>query len=367
MVLAVIAATGFVIVETVSSSQLRQVDQQLSAALPAALSFGQPPILGLPRTRPALTQREDVNGIYIALISHGRRSVLLSPLLTKGEAPRVPPVAQTPRIGKLAPQSVSSETGSSRWRADLLQSPRSSNNVLIAVSLTGVDTTASRLRWSVLGAGLIVLVVLLSGGFWVERLGLRPIAEVANVADSIVAGDRSRRVTNSASGTEAAHLADAFNVMLDEQHATEDRLRQFLADASHELRTPVTVIRGLADMWASGDLREGPDLADGMRRIGQEAARMSRLVQELLLLARLDSGPPLDAVPVDMRELINNAISIAAATHPNRSVTSAIAGSGIVEGDEEALGQVIRNLIANALTHTSPTSPIEVRFANADG
>ena len=111
------------------------------------------------------------------------------------------------------------------------------------------------------------------------------------------------RVHEARPGSEAGHLARAFNVMLDEEQATEDRLRRFVADASHELRTPVTVIQGVAELWQKGALSEKGAIDDALRRVGQEGARMAALVEDLLLLARLDEGRPLGDEPVDLSQL----------------------------------------------------------------
>ncbi|MGA3146090.1 MAG: HAMP domain-containing sensor histidine kinase [Acidimicrobiales bacterium] len=237
----------------------------------------------------------------------------------------------------------------------------------MAISLNQVDATVNRLRLAVLGAGLVIFGVLIAAGFWVGRLGLRPIAEVTEVADAITAGDRSRRVTGGRQGTEAAHLAQAFNVMLDEQQSTEVRLRQFIADASHELRTPVSVIMGIADLWRQGDLRSGGLRDDAMRRIGQSSAQMAGLVEDLLLLARLDEGRLLDRTCVDIVSLAHDAVLDASATNPTREIRVVNDGPVVTEGDPAALRQVIVNLITNCLRHTPPTATVAVRMYQVQG
>ena len=127
-------------------------------------------------------------------------------------------------------------------------------------------------------AAVAVLLAMVAGGWWLLRLGLRPIAEVTDVADAIAGGDRSRRVRETGSRTEAGHLARAFNLMLDEHQTIDERLRRFVSDASHELRTPVAAIGGFTDLWRVGAIDE-TQLDDVMRRIGQEAARMRGLVE----------------------------------------------------------------------------------------
>jgi two-component system OmpR family sensor kinase len=213
---------------------------------------------------------------------------------------------------------------------------------------------------AILIAAVAVVVAMGAAGWWLLRLGLRPIAEVTQVADAIAGGDRSRRVRGGAPGTEAHHLARAFNVMLDEQAATEVKLRQFVADASHELRTPVTAIGGFADLWRQGAV--DPDqLDDVMRRIGQESARMRGLVEDLLLLARLDQGRALSLEPVDLAALAADAVLDASATHPSRQVSLHAPAPVLVQGDEARLRQVLANLLSNALTHTEPATTVAVR------
>ena len=235
----------------------------------------------------------------------------------------------------------------------------------MAVSLSGTDATVRLVLLAVLATAAVVVIVMAAGGLWVSRLGLRPIAEVTQVADAIVAGDRSRRVAAASSQTEAGRLARAFNLMLDEQQALEARLRQFIADASHELRSPVTAIKGFTDLWRRGSLRQGAALEDAMRRIGQESARMGRLVEDLLMLARLDEGRPLRREPVAMTTVAHDAVVEASASHPSRSVSLQADGPVVVTGDADGLRQLVDNLVGNALSHTR--GPVTVSVAPSHG
>jgi two-component system OmpR family sensor kinase len=251
-------------------------------------------------------------------------------------------------------------SGGPRWRAALLSTP-GPDRVLVAVSLQRADATARQVRVTVLVAAAVIVLVLGLSAWWVARLGLRPIAEVTEVADAIAAGDRSRRVVVSERRTEAGHLGRAFNVMLDEQRANEDRLRRFIADASHELRTPVAAIRGFADLYRAGGLDEPGVLADAMRRIGGESVRMAGLVEDLLLLARLDEGRPLEARPVDLSAVLRDAAFDTSATHPNRLVRAEVVDDLTVVGDDARLRQVVANVVHNALTHGGPDATVTVR------
>jgi two-component system OmpR family sensor kinase len=228
-----------------------------------------------------------------------------------------------------------------------------------------VDATTAQLRTAVLVVGGVMALILLTAGFWIERLGLRPIVGMKHVAEAIIAGDRERRVTASSTAAETAELASTLNSMLDQQQAIEARLRQFVADASHELRTPTAAISGLAQLWRQGELRDGPGLQDAMRRIGQESARMKGLVEELLLLARLDEGMPLRREPVDLTEIIEDVLQSAAATHPSRHIDAELEAGVTVPGEPQALRRLAANLISNALNHTPPGSAITVRLAQA--
>ena len=187
---------------------------------------------------------------------------------------------------------------------------------------------------------------------------------MATSARSITAGDLSQRVSPSDDRTEVGQLGLALNTMLgeieaafQERDATEQRLRQFLADASHELRTPLTSIQGFAELFRLGADHDHVDLAVIMRRIEEESARMKTLVDDLLLLARLDETRPVERAPVDLAVLAADACSDAVAVEPDRPVSLDAPEPVVVAGDGDHLRQAIANLVSNALRHTPAGSP----------
>jgi two-component system OmpR family sensor kinase len=196
---------------------------------------------------------------------------------------------------------------------------------------------------------------------------------MAETAGAIAAGDLSRRVEPAEEGTEVGRLGLALNRMLGrieeafgKQRASEERLRQFVADASHELRTPITSIRGWAELFRRGASERPEDLAKAMARIEAEAGRMGFLVEDLLLLARLDRGKPLARGRVDLASLVARAVEDARAADPKRPLELRQDGPAIVEGDEVRLKQVLDNLLANVRVHTPPGTLTTVTL-KADG
>jgi two-component system, OmpR family, sensor kinase len=237
---------------------------------------------------------------------------------------------------------------------------------VVAASLADTDATVSRLVAVEVATTGVVLTLLGLVAFWVLRLGVRPLKEMTRAA-TVIADDISHRVPSAPEGTEAAELGTALNRMLGrietsfaEQQATEDRLRQFVADASHELRTPVTTIRGYAELHRRGALDDPDELAQAMRRTESEAERMARLVDDMLLLARLDQGRPVERRPVDLGVLAIDAASDARAVAPERTVRAQTEEGVVVEGDEHRLRQVLANLVRNALVHTPPWAIVRV-------
>jgi len=271
--------------------------------------------------------------------------------------------------------TTGSVTGKTLWRVLVFAVPGPGDEeIVVATPTTDVTEALNRLVLIETG-GALALLVLISIGCWlVLRRGLRPLEHMAETARAISGGDLSQRVTPlAASQGEVGQLGLAFNTMLSdieaafaERDATEAKLRQFLADASHELRTPLTSIQGFAELSRLGaaDARRGEapalDSATAMRRIEEQAGRMRMLVEELLLLARLDRIREAARVPVDLTVLAADACSEAAALAPHRRISLQGPLPVVVLGDETHLRQAIANLVTNAIRHTPDDTPIEV-------
>jgi two-component system OmpR family sensor kinase len=362
----VLVAVAFIIARTTEANLVDRVDQQLvsagGAVGPGGAAFGTGggPVGPTP--------------VYVLQLRNGQLSVLLQPNVNGGgngePAPSVTQVLDSARTGDAF--TVSSTTGSGRYRALAVRVPGAVN--VVALSLHDVDATMSRLRW-VLFAGIVIVIGILGVVvFWVLRLGVRPLKRMTRTAGTIAAGDLSQRVPAEPEGTEARELGDALNAMLTtiegafaERAASEARLRRFVADASHELRTPVTTIRGYAELYRHGGLSDPSDLDQAMRRTEQESVRMASLVDDLLLLARLDEGRPLARESVDLGVLGIDAAADARAVAPDRTITADVAEGVTVEGDEDRLRQVVGNLVGNALVHTPDGTPVSVMVHNGGG
>jgi two-component system OmpR family sensor kinase len=167
----------------------------------------------------------------------------------------------------------------------------------------------------------------------------------------------------------AREAAEAAQLSETRARRSEERMRQFVADASHELRTPLTTIRGFAELYRQGAVRTPEENARLVSRIEEEASRMGLLVEDLLLLARLDEERPLVRIPLELRVIANDAVTAARAVAPDREITLEIpmeAGPLVVSGDESRLRQVVSNLMSNALTHTPPGTPVWLRLRGAE-
>jgi two-component system OmpR family sensor kinase len=270
--------------------------------------------------------------------------------------------------------TTGSASGSGEWRVAVTASGTGDGNtVIVAIPLNEVTSSLRRLVYIEAGSAAVLLALLAVGAWLILRRGLRPLEQMATTARTITAGDLSHRVAPSEPRTEVGQLGLALNTMLgeieeafQEREATEQRLRQFLSDASHELRTPLTSIQGFAELFRLDAARDRVDLAVILRRIEEEAARMKILVDDLLLLARLDETRPVQRAPVDLAVLAADACSDAIAIDPNRRVVLDAPEAVVVSGDGDHLRQAITNLVGNALRHTPPGTAIEVT-ARRDG
>jgi len=250
--------------------------------------------------------------------------------------------------------------------------PAGESVLVIARPDSAVGSAVRGLVAAELITGAILLALLAVGGRWLISRGLAPLDRMASTADMITSrGDLTARMPDPGDHAEAGRLAGAINTMLDRiQHAfraryeSEQKVRQFAADASHELRTPLTTIRGYAELYRQGAL--GPDrLPNAMRRIEQEADRMSSLVAELLELARLDRDSSLDLTETDLSALVTDAVADAQAVEPNRPVSARTPASLVVVADEPRIRQVLANLLGNVREHTTPETAVAVRLSEA--
>jgi two-component system OmpR family sensor kinase len=205
------------------------------------------------------------------------------------------------------------------------------------------------------------------------RIGLRPLDRIGETAGAIAAGDLSRRVDEEDERTEVGRLGLALNAMLAqieagfrEKEASERKLRRFVADASHELRTPLAAVRAYAELFTRGAAERPDDLRRSMAGIERESERMSLLVEDLLLLARLDEGRPLEREPVRLDEVVGEAVDAAHAVDPERPLDVAL-DEVVVAGDRDRLRQIVDNLLSNARAHTPPRSPVHVTVGREDG
>jgi two-component system OmpR family sensor kinase len=378
---------GLVSVAAVDSLLVGRLDGELqqearrSADRPPP-TFDEPgPHQGGPRS-PYLVQYRDAAGRL-------KRS-LSNELLEEGQQPpRVPDDAAWFRANADEAVTVPATGGHGRWRVAVQPlDDGSGGSVVVAASLDGIDATTRQLRLVDLGVSLVVLAVLAGVGAALVRASLRPLVEIEQTARAIAAGDLTRRVPDRDPRTEVGRLGRALNTMLAQIESafgaraaseasarrSEDRMRRFVADASHELRTPLTTIRGFAELYRQGGARDPAELDRLMRRIEDQAARMGLLVEDLLLLARLDQQRPLDRRPVDLLALAAEAVNDARAVAPDRRIELVLGGdegdrgSGavlVVLGDEQRLRQVLANLVNNALAHTPAGSPVEVRVGGA--
>jgi two-component system OmpR family sensor kinase len=298
------------------------------------------------------------------------------------------------------PFTVPAQDGSHGWRAvALVQPPQvyprqraaARGSVVVAVSLDEVDRAVVETRNLSLTVGAVLLAALTAAGWFAVRSGLRPLTRIERTATEITAGDYSRRVPElAAPHTEVGRLTDCLNQMLTRidtafqaRSAAEARTRRFVADAGHELRTPLVGIKGYTDLYRMGALPTRADVDQTMTRIAAESERLTRLVEEMLLLARMDEDAAgadhdrepsfaLDLAPMDLRTLAADAIHDVRALDATRIVTLTGPGGGKAAtapaiADEARLRQVVSNLIGNAVTHTPPGTPIRIGVGSAGG
>ncbi len=281
------------------------------------------------------------------------------------------------QVAQFTTNSIASGGPAFRVRATKIQGQPGFNGDIFVQAQTLVDQTGTLhnlfLIELAVTAGAIVFA--LAAGWWLVRLGLRPLEDVERTADSIAAGNLDQRVPGADQPTEVGRLARALNVMLERIQAAfdarlrsearlkdnEQHLRQFVADASHELRTPIAAVSAYAELFERGGTEHADDLPRIVSGIRVETARMDRLVNDLLTLARLDEGVPMEMAPVELVSLASDAVRTATAVGPEWPVRFWAAHPVEVTGNRDRLRQVLDNLLANVRAHTPPGTAATVR------
>jgi two-component system OmpR family sensor kinase len=384
LTMAVLLVIGLAVTDVVTYTSLRsflfgKLDDQLATSQRLTVHY-----LDFAARRHIYPEPERVNDrvgeqVYVILLSHTGRTLLRRP---SGSPGRPNPRPVVPRSLRLSPPgttqsgpfrpnpdaiTLTSITGTG-YRAQAATVPQ--GTVITAIPLTQTNDTMSSLVRIEAGVSVAVLVALCALALWTVRRGLRPLDAMAETANAIASGDLSRRVEPSDEESEVGRLGGALNVMLSqiegafaETSASAARLRQFVADASHELRTPLTSIRGYAELLRKGVFPDEEERIRALRRVETEAARMSGLVDDLLLLARLDQGRPLERSPVDLRRICRDAVDDARLADPDRPIELVAPAPVSVAGDRDRIAQVAHNLVRNAVVHTPAGTQVRVEVA----
>jgi two-component system OmpR family sensor kinase len=373
---------GVVSYRLVESSLVSRVDQQLSESVPGMLravnrrvqTGGPGPESPFQNTGPGFLR----NSLAVIAVLPSGRVAFTNPdnLSVKDLPKRLPGSNADPSLSLSHRRSFDITIGSGSYRALAVawQAGPGSGTIVLAQPLHEVNSTLDEILVVELILGGIALVGVGAGTWLLVRRGLRPLERMAETATAIAGGDLSRRVEEDDRTSEVGQLGVAFNVMLTqiegeiaERRASEERLRRFAADASHELRTPLTSIRGYAELFRRGAADRPEDLALTMHRIESEATRMTSLVDDLLLLARLDRRRPLARERIDIGQLVLDVVASQRVVHEDREYRLDIQDTALL-GDEARLRQVLLNLLANAADHTPPGTPIDIstRWENGE-
>ncbi len=341
-----------------------------TARLGQAIAGGPGFVIAGPRLylRPAVLDQYFVEFVTRAKSKQKQRSIIVG---NADLRPRLPTQATWLRARQLTTTVVGSN-GHAELR--LLSVPLGGGNLIVTTSLAGVTKTVGRLELILIigSCGAALLVAL--GVALVLRRGMRPIETMAAQADRITAGDLTERVIPDDARTEVGRLGAALNGMLGrietsvrEREASQDLTNRFFADASHELRTPLASLRANAELYQQGALTERAQIDEAMRRIVIESQRMSKLVDDMLKLARLDQHPGQQREPVDLSALVTDCVEQASLADRRHTWRSCIAANLTLTGDAELLRRAISNLLSNVRTHTPEGTVATISAAQVNG
>lgn len=355
------------LVDQVNTQLLRTgqaVAQEAAADLPGPLTPG-----GRSTYQVADLPSEYVVVVYVAAYDHTVEFV--PQFRSRQGTPKIPVITgDQARALSAEPFSVPAREGSGRWQVLSLAASEVDASVSVALPLDPEGATKRLALVSLLIGTAVVVTAAVLGAIAVRR-SLRPLTDVENTAVAIARGDLTARVPEGGQDTEVGRLTTALNGMLTriedsirQRDASQGRMRRFVADASHELRTPLASIRGFAELHRQGAV-PAEQVPATFSRIEREARRLGVLVEDLLLLARLDEQRPLRRVPVDLAALVLDAGGDVRALDPTRPVRVAALDGGpvrpvAVEGDPDRLRQVLTNLVGNAVRHTATGTPVDL-------
>jgi two-component system OmpR family sensor kinase len=266
------------------------------------------------------------------------------------------------------------EAPRSDFRVIAQRLPSGLGTVVVAQSFDDIDRTLRRLQGLFILIGLAMILFIALASRKVIKVGLRPLANVEATAERIAEGDLTARLPDLKPNTEVGRLVNTLNTMLGRiedsfsaRVESESKLRRFVADASHELRTPITAIRGFAELHRQGAVSGEEKTRELIGRIESESKRMGSLVEDLLLLARLDQSREMKSDPVNLTKLVSDAVESARAAGPGYIVNfSAVGEDSYVLGDNDRIHQVVANLLANARTHTPIGTKIDVSVIQSE-
>jgi two-component system OmpR family sensor kinase len=260
------------------------------------------------------------------------------------------------------------------YRILALELPSGFGIVVASQSLETVQQNIAQLRYLLTLIGIVVLILIAALSRRAIRISLRPLAAVESTAGAIAEGDLSARLPEAKPHTEVGRLVASLNQMLtriEESFAvrveSESKLRRFVADASHELRTPLTAIRGFSELYRQGAVKGEEKTKELVQRIEDESIRMGTLVEDLLLLARLDQAPEIEKLPVNLNDVVSAAVTSAQVSGPDHPIEMKVLEDDVyVLGDRNRIHQVIANILENARSHTPKGTKIHVSLSEKD-
>lgn len=383
LMLLVLTGTSAWVLENLRASLIERTDQRLVSTSQALAIRAADEVMT--RTPLQTTSQDQIissmlpGTYYVQFYTADGRKAYDPVAPSETNVPYLPEVnAQTVAENRSQPFTVPGST--SQWRVRTL--PLKNSDMLVAIALPfdkDIDEISDYARSTMIGIGVLALAIVGGVGYFAITNTFRPLRDIEKTASRIAAGDLSQRVTEYPASTELGRLSSALNTMLghiedsfDGRKASEKRIRQFVSDASHELRTPLVTIRGYAELYRQGAVQKPEDVAQIMGRIEAESIRMGDLVEDLVVLARLDSERRAEIGPVDMAAAVRDTAADTAAQAPHRDI-SFIGLDGedapelpLIEGADSKLRQVISNLAGNALRHTADDVAIDFAVGVVD-